>query len=280
MFAKYSSKTTLNIHWRTPRLNTILGPELRENKKEMKIKIVKYLFQVLCSSLFLYNGFRFLLTFLEYDTITKSSQDRQENHPRPMICLSTKNLLRVSQKHEQYHDGDWLLSLSNVSAEDVYDLISPRLADLITSIRLQRTLYSLGDEYEYVDIKADNETDLTSNGLLISRCDYYEYLKCYCLSLSSRHYPHGVQGFTIFPRIDIKTFVVAPGRFYDFTRKLTTIEIQTNFSYQYVIDYNIYNLINLETKPCKASLSWKEDECKLSQVRGSPLPPILILMFS
>ena len=62
-------------------------------------------------------------------------------------------------------------------------------------------------------------------------------------------------------------------------------EIETNFSYEYVIDYNIYNLINLDNKPCRPELNWREDECKLTQVRREvravPVSQlILIMMFS
>ena len=231
------------------------------------MKILKrYLFQILCWLVFLYNGCRIVSTYLEYDTVTRSSQDKQENQPRPLICLSTKNLLRVENEHSQYHWGDWLLGQSNLTAEEVFDLVAPSFSDLIKLIEIQKTLFAIGDEYKYVRINAENETELSLNGLLISRCDYYEYLKCYCISLEHKIYPHGVQGFTLIPKIDISTFVVAPGRFYDFSRKLTKIEIETNFSYEYVIDYNIYNLINLDNKPCKPELSWREDECKLTHL--------------
>ena len=206
-------------------------------------------------------------SYLEYDTVTRASQDKQENQPRPLICLSTKNLLRVENEHEQYHEGDWLLGRSHLTAEEVFELVAPSFSDLIKAIKIQRTLFAIGDEYTYVDIDAENETELGENGLLISRCDYYEYLKCFCIALEREIYPHGVQGFTLIPKTDIRTFVVAPGRFYDFSRKLTTIEIETNFSYEYVIDYNIYNLINLDNKPCRPELNWREDECKLTQVR-------------
>ena len=240
----------------------------------MRRKIPKYLFEILCCAIFLYNGCRIVSTYVEYDTVTRSSQDKQENHPRPMICLSTKNLLRVENEHGQYHWGDWLLGRANQTAEEVYDLVSPTFSDLIKSISIQRTLFAIGEEYEYIDINVtEKETELSANGLLISRCDYYEYLKCYCISLDPRNFTHGVQGFTLSPKIDISTFVVAPGRFYDFSRKLTKIEIENNFSYEYVIDYNIYNLINLHNKPCQPQLSWREDECKLSQVRSGLAVP-------
>ena len=139
-------------------------------------------------------------TYLEYDTVTRSSQDKQENQPRPLICLSTKNLLRVENEHGQYHWGDWLLGHSNLTAEKVFDLVAPSISDLIKSIEIQRTLFAIGDEYKYVNIDAENETELSLNGLLISRCDYYLFLKCYCLSLDPNLYPHGVQGFSLFPK--------------------------------------------------------------------------------
>ena len=54
--------------------------------------------------------------------------------------------------------------------------------------------------------------------------------------------------------------------FYFESRKLTAIETQTNLSYEYVVDYDILHLLNLDNTPCKEELSWNEDECKMTEV--------------
>ena len=54
----------------------------------------------LCVSLFTYELVSALLTFYVGDVVTVSSVVRQEEHPRPWICLSSKYLMRPSQTNE------------------------------------------------------------------------------------------------------------------------------------------------------------------------------------
>ena len=127
-----------------------------------------------------------------------------------------------------------------------------------------------GDSYtlhNYTELQ--NLTWLDEEGLKVERSDYYPYLKCYCLNLTKSKFPHGVQGIFIYPKIEIAVLIVPPGRFYDYSRKLSSFELQLNYTHQYVIQYGIYKLLDLKSsnKSCSKKLSWKEDECKLEIVR-------------
>ena len=127
-----------------------------------------------------------------------------------------------------------------------------------------------GDSYtlhNYTELQ--NLTWLDQEGLKMERRDYYPYLKCYCLNLTKSKFPLGVQGIYFYPKIEIAVLIVPPGRFYDYSRKLSSFELQLNYTHQYVIQYGIYKLLDLESpsKNCSEKLSWNEDQCKLEKVK-------------
>ena len=122
-----------------------------------------------------------------------------------------------------------------------------------------------GDQYNVVDVEV---SEILKSGISITRCDYYEYLKCYCLTMDDKMFPYGVQGVYLHPLndTDIITFIVPPGNFFDFSRKLNKLEVQHGAGYEYVIKYEIFKLLNLDKRPCKNEISWKEDDCKMEKV--------------
>ena len=125
-----------------------------------------------------------------------------------------------------------------------------------------------GDAYEeimYNSSVLQNVSQLSMAGLNVTRSDYYPYLKCYCLAINKENFPYGVQGFYIYPKIEIAVLIVPPGRFYDYNRKLSSFELELNHTHQYVIQYGIYKLLNAHN-PCNEDLSYNEDECKLKKV--------------
>ena len=115
-----------------------------------------------------------------------------------------------------------------------------------------------------INLKERNERLVT-----IRRCDYYQYLKCYCLSFPDSSYPHGIQEVSLSPFLntDIISFLVAPENFYDFSRKLNKLEFQYGFGFEYIVRYDIhYQLLDSVKKPCRQNLSWAEDTCKIEKV--------------
>ena len=110
--------------------------------------------------------------------------------------------------------------------------------------------------------------------MLVSRCDYYQYLRCYCLSFPPAHYPHGVQAVTFYPRnkTHLISFLVSPSNFYDFSRKLNKLELQYGYGYGYIVKYEIYQqYLQSGENNCKQNLSWEVDDCKLEKVKGRSL---------
>ena len=49
------------------------------------------------------------------------------------------------------------------------------------------------------------------------------------------------------------------------SRKLNKLEVQHGAGYEYVIKYEIFKLLNLDKRPCKNEISWKEDDCKMEK---------------
>ena len=58
----------------------------------MMSTIIKFTWFTLCMLLFSYNAWRCVGKYLLFETVTKSSQEGQDLHEFPMICLGPENL--------------------------------------------------------------------------------------------------------------------------------------------------------------------------------------------
>ena len=85
---------------------------------------------------------------------------------------------------------------------------------------------------------------------------------------SEEDFPHGVQQIFLYQKLELKVFVVSPGNFYDPARKLNIVDINTGYKYIYTLGYTVTKAINKRDEPCKSSLSWRQDQCKMSRVRS------------
>ena len=103
-----------------------------------------YLFRLFCVATFSYKGTEVLLQFLDYRTVNKLANERQENHDLPMICLESPNfaeekLSQLDLNVKRYSKtGDWTGNSSNCDAEAVYNFISPKLTDLVSKIQIKK----------------------------------------------------------------------------------------------------------------------------------------------
>ena len=97
--------------------------------------------------------------------------------------------------------GEWTVE-SNLTREQLYNSISPRLSDMVDRIRIKKTLglkilprffikFFLDVGYEKFYINPGNATELLEKGIILRRCDYYKYLKCFCLETDEEFYPLG-----------------------------------------------------------------------------------------
>ena len=135
--------------------------------------IVKVTFMFSCLLLFLYKTYEVFNCWRENEIVTKIYHDKQENLPMPLICLSTRNRnfyirnsndingvgttkdtvnlsLEVERTissvknltYKDYKNGTW--NLDGITAENLYDKITPNLSDLVYRISIQKTNASIG----------------------------------------------------------------------------------------------------------------------------------------
>ena len=112
-----------------------------------------YLLLLSCITLFTYELSRALFTFIDEQVVTKTSQQKQEDFPRPKICISSKYLMRTDQignlfgeniSHEDYQNGKWTAKNSNLTEEDLFNKVAPELTDLIDQLRIENTTNAMG----------------------------------------------------------------------------------------------------------------------------------------
>ena len=119
----------------------------------MKGNLFYYLLILTCLSLFSYELVKALFTYYEEEVVTKTSQEKQEDYPRPMICISSKYLMRMNETrrlfgenftHADYQNGKWIPEGSDLTEEAVWGKLSPNLSDLVDKLLIQNTTNSTG----------------------------------------------------------------------------------------------------------------------------------------
>ena len=101
----------------------------------MKTFILKPTWFILCMILFSYNAWRCLDQYLLFETVTKSTQDGQELHEFPMICLGPETLTeekaaKLNMTTEEYQEGG-IWSTEGMNEEEVYINLSTVIGDLV-----------------------------------------------------------------------------------------------------------------------------------------------------
>ena len=170
-----------------------------------------------------------------FETVTKSSQEGQELHEFPMICLGPENLAenrtgKVNMTPKDYWGGKW--RTERMSEEEVYNNLSLNFGHLVEKVKITKTKMKYSRAYEKVIIT--NE-DMDMSGVRLDRSDYYWELKRNCLK-----FPH-----EIFQDRKSNTFLYGKG--------------MADYSFEHTHSYSF----NLERNPCSEEASWKEDDCPL-----------------
>ena len=80
-------------------------------------------------------------------------------------------------------------------------------------------------------------------------------------------FPYGISKLKIFHKSFFQLAIIPPGGFYTIVRKANEFEIEKEFSYGYNLNYGIFKKLYKKNAPCHKSLSFHEDQCKLSQVK-------------
>ena len=150
-----------------------------------------------------------------------------------------------------------------MNEEIVYEYLSSSFTDLVHKVVLSRMSQSTTDDYERVIFKA-----IEDNRMVLSRCDYYDKLKCFCITFSPEMVEFGVQAISVYPKTGCYITVTAPGKFYSHERKKSMIRYVSGFKYLYNIGYAIITSPLMEDDSCDHSRDWKVDDCKLKYINN------------
>ena len=228
----------------------------------MKTYIMKSTWFLLCMLLFSYNAWRCVDQYLMFETVTKSSQERQELHEFPMICLGPENLPenrtgKLNMTPKDYWDGNW--RTERMSEEEVYNNLSLHFEDLVEKVIITKTKMKYSRAYEKVIIT--NE-DMDISGVRLDRSDYYWELKRNCLKFSHEIFPFGIQDVYFYMRNkdNVRFTVIPPG--YGQDRKSNTFLYGKGMA-DYSVEHTLGYSLNLKRNPCSEEASWKEDDCPL-----------------
>ena len=152
-----------------------------------KARCIMYLFRLLCSFLFIYQAGFCICEYTYQEVASQTHFENQEDYPRPMICLTTDKFMfkdfndSMNISHKEYIKGKW--KVGNVTEEDLYHFLTPKISDLVTKIEIGNLSKPAGDEYEKVILKVNEGANFAEEGIQIQQLGHYYHLKCYCLNL-------------------------------------------------------------------------------------------------
>ena len=209
--------------------------------------------------------------YLQFETVTKSSKERQELHKFPLICLGPDSLskektARLNMTPEEYQKGG-IWTTEQMNEEQVFENLSLGFSDLVKKIRIDKTKMKNSDAYDKIYIESK---DLEVSGVKVIPSDYYFELRRHCVLFSKDIFLHGIQRILFFMKQQnyVKFFVTSPGNVFSQDRK------SNEFSYtgglaKISIEYSLRYSLNLAREPCSDEASWKEDDCTLRTINRS-----------
>ena len=208
---------------------------------------LRFLFRLFCVATFAYKGTEVLLQFLDYGTVNKLANERQENHDLPMVCLESPIFAEDKLSHLDLNvnkyskTGAWIGNISNSDAETVYNFISPNLTDLVSKIQIKRRVDAKRDAFEKIKFSGrELENKSGSKGVDILQMSYYDDFKIYCYNISTHFNIHGIESIYIYTK-NIKQImlIISPGNLYTFERKRNLVYILPRLDYEFQVYHSI-----------------------------------------
>ena len=227
------------------------------------IQILKYVFIFTCIGLFLFESKDCISQFMKYETLTKTTQEKQENYPLPWICIEASSIpehdfSKLGLSSLGYRqEGKWIGNSSLHDAESVFNAVSDSFEDLVESVGIEMAVNEHSDRYLSVS--------LSMKQLIVNQCDYYSRLKCYCVHLNSEFTKNGVQEIWIKFKKNVVVSAIAPGNFYSRERKQARIRVEQGYKYEYFLQHKIINRLSGNVT-CTEESNWKTDDCKLASI--------------
>ena len=240
-------------------------------------KILKFLFICACIIIFLYETQEGIRWYLEFETLTSTFKEKQNQHPLPWICVEAheapdSDFAVLNLTSDGYRkQGQWKNNLNELDEESSYNMVSKRFEDLFESGTIEAAADDSSDSYE--------THRLTSRNVNTTRCDFYSRLKCYCISFPQFYRQREVQEMKLNFRSNVVVSVVAPGNFYSRERKQSRIRVEKGYKYDYVLEHTIvkhrqksrfvgFLEPDTGTNNCTHETKITTDDCKLSFINN------------
>ena len=154
-------------------------------------------------------------------------------------------------------EGKWRSVLPDYDVEQTYDDLASSPEDLLSTVTLRREFHPVSEDYINEVIPISNKS------LQISRCDYYEILKCYCINLSDMENAFGIQDIFLKTLQDAHITLVPKNQYFSYRRKLTLVFTTIGYDYTYIVDHSLSEQLPLEPKGCSHEMDWQGDICIL-----------------
>ena len=165
-------------------------------------------------------------------------------------CISSLGLTSEGYRKE----GKWKGNVPEHDEKSTVDKVYKSLGDLIESGGFETAVDEYLDQYEFINFGP--------NQSIITRCDYYSRLKCYCVRSKPELFKVGVQEILMKFKKNVVISAVAPGNFYSRERKQARIRIEQGYKYEYFLQHKIIHQLTRNEK-CTEDINWKTDDCKL-----------------
>ena len=72
--------------------------QIAEESKILRLEKLKWIITFSCFLLFMYKASLCIKQFMQYETVTKNSEERQEIYPLPQVCMSQARRIRMKEK--------------------------------------------------------------------------------------------------------------------------------------------------------------------------------------
>ena len=228
----------------------------------MNSKKIRLFFILACICLFSYEAGQCLYRYLEFDNVSKQTQERQENHPMPEICISStsfakKKLTSVGLEFNSYvYEGQWVSNSSQLNEEEMFEFASPKLSDLVDKVSISKTIDEHRDAYQMISFNTSHSKDkLEKDGLIIKQVFYYYEFAIFCFSISSDVFPFGIQKIWFLAKENKMLFtLISAGNYYVFERKRNEMVVLPGFTYDYQIYHDAIISLTMRNDPCKAEM--------------------------
>ena len=236
-----------------------------EDSKLWHVGKVKWTITFFCFLLFMYKACECISQYMQLETVTKNSEERQEKYPLPQVCVSQAEIpeealerLNLSSYNYRYK-GDWASNVTDMTEEEIYMKLSTKFEDIVEKLVVD-VLHKDNDNYDKITIfekgRVIKELDFTN-------CDYYYSLQCFCINLPVSLKAHAIQKLYVYMKKNAHIAIVAPGNYYGYERKRNEIYTEVGYSYRYQVYHRLSQSLPIGPDPCHTDIEWAGDECTL-----------------